>query len=148
MFLAVVIFFPKARRTLCFRFWIVLKLLITHLRLSCCQAVGTNQGFLASHFWPASEKSEGAWEDGRGPDFRTDDTDWPKGYPMPWCCVEVEGKKGGKGGDIQSDGVCLHHSYDGRCFSRSGWISACLLMGSSERIHCFALLVHSDFLYQ
>lgn len=57
-------------------------------------------------------------------------------------------KAGGrKEGDIWSDGVCLPKSplMRDRAWLPWGWLSTCLLVGSSELIPCLALFVHTVF---
>ena len=143
------IIFIVANMGLCFGF--VLKTaLIIEGRFHYCWAVLTeSQGLFCCSHHPTSKLARSAQEAGRG---RSQDS-WPeltKGiFHTLWCHVQriKLGEVEGRGGCLEwwclSSQVSVTHDGALLCWR---WLNTCLLMGSSEWIHCFSLFVCAQLL--
>lgn len=143
----VVIFFIVAGVRLCFRFVTKTILLTQRSFHYCWEALAWWQVLfcLSPHPIPSGL---GMHKELWGNRARTADPKWPQGYPIlcgvTLCCVRRR-----RGGDVQSDGICLLKSplcLMDPCFPWR-WLNICLPVGNGELIPCSALLACLFFLY-
>lgn len=138
------IFFTEPRVMLCFGF-LVKRMVMACWRFSCCRAVLRRAEGVSAPYAALPAKGWGARGAGRGQNQHPNcQRDVP--YRMASCAALKAGGKKEEGGHIRSDGIHFpSNHYVWWALLSWKWLNVCLLMGSTEWIPRFDLLLHKVF---